>query len=293
MSDRLPFDPVPRPGEVAGIVARARRRKAVHAALPLSVVVGVALVASMVGSTTPRADQRIEIADDPLTAVTEIARPTSSASPARPFEPGVRPAPTPSGVVLPPPVGPSPTSSRTPPPQPTRSPRPGERRPYRGELGPRVEEYAYPRCRQAELEPGSRTQMHAAFCIQWTFAAPAATGVSDLAPAVRLCYQAETVYNGRLEFPTQEEADFALYVADVDDAGRTVPGRKLYRFSDTVAYRSRAHYRTVLQGDCFVWQARIDFDRARYGDGDFLLRLETKTTTFDPAYRVYDIAFSA
>lgn len=293
MSDHLPFDPAPRAGEVASILARGRRRKATRLAVPVSTVALAAVAFSVFTAPTPRSDQQLQIADDPLTPATETAAATPSAAPAPAVppdaQPAPQPAPSPTSVVLPPPLGASPSPSRSPRPEP--SGRPGERRPYRGELGPRVEEYRYPDCRQSQLEAGSRTTTRAGFCIQPTFRTPAATGVTDLAPTLRFCWPLEVHYYGFLEFATQEEADFALYEADVDDAGRTVLGRKIYRFSDSVTYKKRPHSYRVLQGDCWVWQGRVDFDAARLGAGSYLLRLETKSTTFEPQHRTYDFEF--
>jgi len=279
MSERLPFDPAPRPGEAAAIVARGRRRKALRAAVPLSAVAVVAVSASLLSAPTSSYHQ-LELADDPLTEVTETAAASPSVADADPAAaPDAVAAPIPV-VTIPPALHPS--SSPSPTPGSTRSPQPGEKRPYRGELGPRVEEYAYPACRQSQLAVGSRTYLHAGYCVQPTFRGPAASGVTDLAPTLRLCWQAESVYNGTLEFQTQAEADFSVY----DDEGR-----RLYRFSDTVTYTQRPRERVVLQGDCLVWSLRLPFDADRHGPGQYTLRFETTTTTFEPRARQVEVVF--
>jgi hypothetical protein len=154
-----------------------------------------------------------------------------------------------------------------------------------------VEEYGYPACRQRQLTPGSRAVTQAGFCLEPVFTPPTGGHPTDLAPGLRICWQSETVYSGWLDFPTQEELDFALYEADVDGAGRTVVGRRVYRFSDAVTYTQRSHRLRVLQGDCMLWQGRLDFDPSRSKGRSYLLRVHTPTTAIEPAYRTYDVRF--
>src|SRR5688500_13915382 len=122
MSDQLPFDPVPfdpapRTGEVEQIVSRARRRKAVRAAVPVSSAAAIAVVFALTTGSTSQSPQELEFARDPTGRVTTSTTSPSATAPPGGERPAAAVTATPTSIALPPPVG-SPSSSAAPSSQP-------------------------------------------------------------------------------------------------------------------------------------------------------------------------------
>ncbi len=279
----------PRPGDVDTILRRARLRRLRTAAVGpgLAAVVAIAIAVSTAGGSLGA--QQVDLADPPS--------PTAPATPDGLF-PELLPTPLPTGsmpALLPnPDASPRSTESPETTPDPSEPAEPDEGvRPYAGELGPSVNQGAAVTCQSRVVDPTDPVPgvVRNGYCVEWggfaPQASPSPTDPEEL--SLRICRVVDSTSPGLLDFPTQEEADFAIYHGRQDAEGRLTYGEQYWRFSDHVTYGPAAHTLTLPQGDCVTWTYLHNALPA----GGWVFQFETKTTTFPADQRVFDMYYES
>jgi hypothetical protein len=293
-------DFTPQPDEVSGILRRARRRRTRTAAEVLSGIGLALLVVAAAAGSGPADRASVEIVDR---APKRTA--TAEPLPAEGVAPGVSgPAPTRAAgdATAPATTGwpdddsePSPTASPAPDDdqpdpgtEPTREPADDSgRRDYDGDLGPRLAKGMALACQNRIVDPANPVNavVRNGYCLSWRW--QSASDARDFTMSFDICRVADSTEDGRLDFPGEEEVDFAVYRGHQDSAGQPVREEQLSRFSHEVRYDATPHSRPLLRGDCLVWELTVQ--RTDAHRGGLVLVYETTSTTIPAAYRENDM----
>jgi hypothetical protein len=283
----------PAPEEISGILRRAHRRRT-RTAAGGAAALSLALV-GLVAVTTDRLDRRasVEITDpgpdetpSPDTSDGADASPAprdgAGAAGGSQQPAGPRPSSTAggrdagSGSAAPAPADPSASTAED----------GNDRVDYDGDLGPTRETgAANVQCQSRVIDPAEpeQTVIRNGYCLNTELAT---SPDEPIVATLRICRTTDSTSDGRLEFPSEEEADFGLYTGH-RSGGRVVRDRKLFRFSEQVRYDDAPHAVPVTRGDCLRW--RLTMERPEGHSGGLVVAFATTSTTFPSDVRESDM----